>query len=252
LGIASFFKRTYTAHASRPTIRNEFWDRSGDDSNGPDPPDNFLQNDVLFDRAIALLVKHGMLEVIPDEFAPPIYVMTEQFDKRWEELAKDRGLPFFKYELDRDNKDIWLRMGLESINKQYGELGMRESFFEKPDIDWEPLPLDRDDPSLHALMQQLDETIELVRSDNGYSANVPEEKELVLDSLSSASKKLKTSQYISWRYIQKNILEPTRTLLRRFKNAAIGIAAAGIRSALETWIKNNAMELLNHLTKWPF
>jgi hypothetical protein len=189
---------------------------------------------VLFDAGIAFLADRDILTIIADDFGPDLYSKGVNFDDGCIALTADRSLPFYKCNLDTGEQ--WLREALRSVNTKYRDLRIGPNDFAKPDIEWEPLPIDRNDPTVKHLTNELDKTAELVRADNGYNATLPEERELVLESLESASNKLKKSNTISWGYIEKNILEPTGRLLRRFKDTAIGIASAGVRAALETWI----------------
>lgn len=101
-----------------------------------------------------------------------------------------------------------------------------------PDQDWAPLPLDRDEPRLQAVTEILDQTIEAVRSDNGYASNVPEERDLILDTLRSTSSKLKTSETISLAYFKVNLLPKVNLLISRFKDAATGALAATLRQSI--------------------
>jgi hypothetical protein len=246
LGIASVFKEFYWDYTTKVTIRSKFWGEHNQETD-PDELYNYLQSDVLFDKAISILVEHEMILVTPDEFGPDLYKKAPNFDSGWQTLTDDKTLPFYKFGIGAQH---WLLDALTSVNRYYEELGIKPSNFETRDMEWEPLPLNREDPALQQLTERLDETIELVRTDNGYSATMPEERQHVLESLGNAARRFKTSDYISWGYIQRNVLEPTRTLLRRFKDTAIGIASAGVRSALETWVKNNAIDLLNQLFRY--
>jgi hypothetical protein len=41
-----------------------------------------------FWHALKVLVDKGMLEVIPDEFGPPLYTKTDSFAAQWTEIKK--------------------------------------------------------------------------------------------------------------------------------------------------------------------
>jgi hypothetical protein len=122
---------------------------------------------------------------------------------------------------------------------------MRISIHQKKE--WEPLQLERDDPQLKKAIAAVDDTAEKVRSDNGYAANLPEEREYVLDSLSTLSRRLKEASSISLAYLKEFAFAPLAKLLRRFKGAAIGLAASVAREAIREWLKRKGITLLDDL-----
>ena len=130
LGIASFFKEFFgQEYATKVTIRGRFWEETG--NSDPGNSYNYLQKDVLFDKAIFLLVKHKMIVVLPDEFGPDLYAKGERFDEGWQLLASDKTLPFYKLDLDQSAKH-WLYDALVSVNDRYDDLGIALSDFERP------------------------------------------------------------------------------------------------------------------------
>jgi hypothetical protein len=200
LAIASEFRELLTMTATKIAIRGKFWSTTQDHN---DFEYNFLEKDILFDEGIAILLRHEMLKAITDDFGPPIYIKAEEFDAGWEALSKDERLPFFKFSFDSTG-NIWLRAALRSVNSSYDNLGIEPSNFEKPDLEWQPLPLDRTDPHLKKVIETLDQIIEEVRSNNGYSASVPEERAYVLDGLQKSADKLRSDTITSWGYLKKN------------------------------------------------
>jgi hypothetical protein len=118
-----------------------------------------------------------------------------------------------------------------------------------PSHEWEPLPLDRADPNLQAVTSQLDETISQIQADNGYAAALPGERDMVIDSLSSAAERLKKDPTISWGYLQRNAFEPLKTVLRRFKGAALAAIVATMIATFRTWIQGLGVEWLDALWK---
>jgi hypothetical protein len=116
-----------------------------------------------------------------------------------------------------------------------------------PHDEWEPLPLERDDPLLQKTVDAVDDTIEKVRSDNGYASNRPEEREYVLDGLSAFSKRLKEAASISLGYLKRYAVGPLRTLLTRFKDNAVGLAASVAKEALREWLRKKGISFLDDL-----
>lgn len=242
VAIADFFS-THGNGASQKTIMKDYF--GDDDSNDPDSRYNYIEKNVLFDRAVDVLLQLKMIEVTTDDFGPPIFETSTTFSTTWHELKKDKTTPFYKHSID----ESWLRSALLEINREYDRLGIKENDFEKPELEWEPLPLDRNTSELQEVTKKLDEVIEHVRSDNGYGATLPEEKSYVLDSLTTTAQKLEKNDTISWGYLQKHAFEPLKTVLRRFKDSATGAIATGLRTALEAWVKSQGIEALNHLWK---
>src|SRR5205823_6541518 len=200
----------------------------------------------LFEAALELLQEFGIINVIRDPFGPPIISPSEDFHNRIEAVAKDRSFPFYKYRLTGDG-EVWLREALQSLDRSYSDLRIGAADFEIPDREWEPLPLERDDPLLQKAIDTVDETIEKVRADNGYAANLAEEREYVLEGLSAFSKRLKEATTISLGYIRKYAVGPLGTLLMRFKENALGLAASVAKEALREWLKRKGITFFDGL-----
>jgi hypothetical protein len=114
--------------------------------------------------------------------------------------------------------------------------------FANPDAEWEPLPLERTDPALQRAVEAIDATLKQVREDNGYNATVPEERNYVVASLSTASQVLKSENTTSIPFVRQYILEPLSKVARRFGGAALGAVAAGARAAVIEYVKQHAPE----------
>lgn len=104
-------------------------------------------------------------------------------------------------------------------------------------------------PILQAVTSQLDETINQIRADNGYAATFAGERDMVIDSLSGTANRLKNDATISWGYLQKNAFEPLKTVLRRFKGAALGAAVTVMITTFQSWLQGLGVEWLNALWK---
>lgn len=247
LAIASFFREFMTeATATKIAIRARFWDDNSQESD-PDNVENHLGNDVLFDAGIAILVAKEMVSIIGDDFGPDIYERTDAFDAGWQSFASDKELPFYKFSVGRRP---WLENALSSVNIRYAQLEIKREDFEQPNKEWEPLPLDRRDTKLQAVTEQLEDTIEQVRADNGYAATSPGERDVVVESLSDVASKLKKDTSTTWGYLQRNAFEPLKLVLRRFKGGAVAVTAVATRAAFEAWIKGLELGWLNQLWHW--
>jgi hypothetical protein len=192
----------------------------------------YVEHDVLIEQAIAWLTSHEIIDVITDEFAPHLYRCSSSFDSKWEQLSEDQSSVFFKHSIVPDATN-WLLSALGNVNKKYNELEITASDFEPMGIDeWEPLPLDRADPALQNTIAAVEEAIEQIRSDNGYSSTFPKERAYVLDKLSSFSRRLKTEATISFMYIKEFGIVPLGRVIGRFGAAAVGLAAVAARDTL--------------------
>lgn len=212
----------------------------------PDTRFNYLEKEHLLKRALDWLVEEGLISVISDPFAPAIYAQAESFTFIWSDLEKRADLPFGRFSVAPD-KDAWLRDALSNINSMYLDLGVTDADFAQPDAEWEPLPLDRSEPSLDVAIKSVDATIEEVRKDNGYAAELPEEREFVLDNLKALSTKLREAKTISVAFIRTHGLDVLKKLSRRFKDGTIDIVATAARSALIDWLKTKGIKLLESL-----
>lgn len=213
-----------------------------EDEGGDDFP--YLPNETLFEAGLKLGLEHGLVRLIRDPFGPVVITAEEDIFAKWEKLKETGAVPFKNYGLAPDKRQ-WLQSALISVNNTYRTLGMEPVDFEDTlEDEWEPLPLDRDNEKTKEVTARLDDTIEQVRADNGYSATAPEERAFVLDGLSNLRRKLTEASSISYGYIKKYGLEPLRILIVRFGDAAIGIGAIAAREAIISWLKDLGVRLL--------
>lgn len=91
------------------------------------------------------------------------------------------------------------------------------------DVDvWEPLPLEASSAEVAETADEVEELIEAVRGDNGYTATHPEEQKSILWALGSGVNALREG--LVTRYALENFLRnPLQRLIERFKGAAIQI-----------------------------
>jgi hypothetical protein len=210
--------------------------------------ENYLHNQTLLKAAEKWLAENNMVHLVEDDFGPPFYRKTLLFKDKWFELLMLPDSIFDKYQSFPDGSG-WLGDALEKVNGAYSRLGITDADFsdEHKDDEWQPISLDREDKSLKLAIESLDETIDLVRGDNGYSATVPEERNYVLITLSAAQKRLKEDAAISFVWAKKFLLEPLIMLTKRFCRAATGIAASVAKEAFRDWLRKRGISFFDDL-----
>jgi hypothetical protein len=200
----------------------------------------YFQKELLFAKAIQWLSEKGLLDIVEDDFGPPLFRKGSQpVQSLWEIVTQDPTGPLAKFSIANWNSD-WIRAALKRLNQTYDELGIEPEDFEAPDREWEPLPLERNGPALRDAIARIDELVENVRADNGYAANVPEERAYVLESLTTASRVLKNERQTSIPFIRTYIIEPISRVITRFKDGILGAAAEGARAAIVQYVKEHA------------
>jgi hypothetical protein len=168
------------------------------------------------------------------------------FNARWTETKNQPDTPAFKYNLDPKG-EVWLVTAMRSVNKALKEQDIKSDEFTKPDAEWEPLPVERTNSKLQKATEELEKTIAAAEADNGYAANLPEEKAFVVENLKNAVEKLKTGDSISYAYLKRKAIDTLDILIRRFGPASLGLVAQAARSALFDWIKEIAGKALHWL-----
>ena len=107
--------------------------------------------------------------------------------------------------------------------------------------------MDRSDEELHNVTVKVDEAIAKIEADNGYAANVPGERDYVLQSLKSFSSTLKQSAQITVMQIKTFALDPLATVMKRFADNALGLFAGAAKDAIVTWLKSKFGTLITWL-----
>lgn len=208
-----------------------------------------MKHGPTFWHVLNKFVEKKMLQAVPDDFGPTIYIRTDGFSAAWQEMRKQPNSPYYKWDIDPQGH-VWLVNALESVNKALEDQKIKREDFAKPDLEWEPIPVDRKDPKLQAATGALDKTIQEVQQDNGYTANVPGERDFVLDSLKTGVEKLKKDDSISFAHLRRTIIEPLTMIINRFGKAALGLTASAARQALFEWLKSRSADLIHWLA--PF
>lgn len=223
--------------SSKPNIVQEYRQKDGT---------SLLPYSALFEAASKWLVSEGMLDLDNDDFGPSLYSAAPGIGDGWNRLIKDKTTPFYKFDLTGTDMS-WLREALFNVNKAYKDLQITPDDFETLDDQWAPIPIERGDPDLESAIQAIDETLEKVLADNGYNVTFPEERNYIAEGLSSASKTLKQTTATSAPYLQKYVFEPLTLLIRRFKDAAIAVAASAAKEAIIEYLKKHGVEWIARL-----
>jgi hypothetical protein len=190
-----------------------------------------------------------MIKIRSDPFGPPIYSQSDDFTGEWDKLLKDETLPFSTYQAAGRSND-WLIPALHSLENHFVNMDMRAEDFDNPDAEWAPIEIDGDDPVAKTAISSLQDIIEEVRSDNGYSASYPHERDYVLHGLEGTLDKFKSSS-ISPGYVRVAI-DRLRMLAARFSGTLKDAAIAAAKAALIEFAKKHFGDALNYLWKWPF
>jgi hypothetical protein len=236
--ICSYFGRPDNRVASTTTL----WNQAGYSEGRA----GGMKNSPLFWYTLNKLATDGFLDALTDDFGPTIYTRKDEFAAKWAELRKQPGTVYFKWDIDPAGP-TWLANALDAVNKALGEQKIVQEDFQKPDAEWEPIPVDRGNPKLQAATEALQKTIEAVEQDNGYNATLPQEKSFVVDSLKEVEQKLQKSDEISFAYLKRKAIDALDILIRRFGTASVGLAASAARAAIFDWIKEAGGKFLHWL-----
>ncbi|MET4423206.1 hypothetical protein [Bradyrhizobium sp. RT3a] len=196
-----------------------------------------LVHDALVEAALRVLVAAGVVAVARMPFGPPVYRRLPSLNTDW--LYSEAGREMSVYATFAQLKNYqWLRAALADVNEQYHSLSIQPADFEEaaPSL-WEPLPLDRRDEKLAEAVEAVDDAITKIEADNGYAANVPGERDYVVQSLKTFRSALKESVQITGMQIKTFALDPLGIVIRRFSGAALELVAGAARDAIVAWLK---------------
>ncbi len=206
----------------------------------------------LLEAGLRRLITAGALDVIAGPFEPNLYERSDAFDAVWSSYVEDPRSPFHRYNriVNPQQAEPWLRAALQAISGEAGRLKISEDDWSDVAPDqWEPLPLDRDQPLLRSAMDAVDTAINDIRSDNGYAATAPDEREYVLEGLTPFQQRLRTASSIAMPFIQTAI-DRLAIVVRRLGESAVGESAKAARAAIFEWVKDQAAHLLSYLNPW--
>lgn len=208
---------------------------------------SLLDRGILWDRAVAWLAVRDMVKIKTDPFGPPIFSKGIAFEEQWELLIQNDDLPFSNFAEDGDD---WLNSALHSVENHYSNLDIKPEDFENPDSVWEPIQIEGSDPTVEKAIYSLEQIVEEVRSDNGYAASYPHERDYVLEGLTSPLEKLKGGS-ISAGYV-KLAIDRLRILTRRFAGSIKEATILAAKQALIEFAKKHFGDALNYVWKFFF
>lgn len=203
----------------------------------------------IWERAVSWLAARDMIRIKTDPFGPPIFTQAPNFNEVWAALILDEALPFSTYEAAGASED-WLTPALYSLENHFVNMDVKPEDFESLDSEWAPIEIDKEDPGVKKAISSLEQVVEEVRADNGYSASHPHERDFVLEGLQGTLDKFNQSS-ISAGYVRVAI-ERLTTLARRFSGSIKEAAIAGAKAALVEFAKKHFGEILSYMWKWPF
>jgi hypothetical protein len=224
-----------------PLTREKLNDRVG----------NALGSDVLFDVAIGTLSRLGVIEIQTDVFAPTLYRASRTFDEWWRsnETAEQFHLIGRLNSLFPDDRAGFLHDALRSVNQAAWQVSPKTEDFEMgPPDEWEPIPIDRQNPAFREVQRTLEIAVREIESNNGYASAAPEERNYVVSQLTRLRDALKTETRVQWMVIKTFGIDPLAIVVKRFGKAVVGIAAAAASQALQEWLKKAATKAIEWFT----
>jgi hypothetical protein len=203
-----------------------------------------IENDHIWEAAIAWLNERGMIKEMKGAFGPALYSASGEFQEKWNLMLKDEP-PFNFYWSAGEQKGGWLIAALQDIDDNYDELDISPEDFTKPDREWEPIRLDTSDPIVKNGIEKLSDAVKQIRDDNGYAANLPEERDFVVEGLTGTVDKLKSGT-ISAGYI-RDAWNKLTMAGRRFAGATLEVVITGAKQAIIEIVKTQGGDLLRAL-----
>jgi hypothetical protein len=209
-----------------------------------------LINEPLITKAVQFLQDEDAITVHNDPFGPSLIFANLGFDIWWNQNGPNK-YPLIRTIRRTSDAKNWLKLALSEVNREYNRLGIEPEDFEASasEIEWEPIPLDRNEPSLQLTIDAVDETIKAVEADNGYAVHAPAEREYVTFNLAHVSKLLKEETQITWMQLKTFAIEPLQRIIQRFGPNALGLLATAAKAALHDWLKKNITHIIDFL--WP-
>ncbi|MBG20562.1 MAG: hypothetical protein CML31_11520 [Rhizobiales bacterium] len=193
----------------------------------------YLGSEILFEKAVNFLVECGSIVRIEDDFGPTVF---EFGDVSLYQLAEEaRNSPFAK----ADKYGLsWLESALKEVNRKQSQGALDPSHTatikDQLDEEWAPLEIERDEV-LNEAIAASEEALSTIESDNGYSANEPEERDAIVHSAKGTLEALKSGTP-SRAQVVSGLLQPFKYLAKKFADTSIGVAAKIAVEALLKWL----------------
>ncbi|MGJ5177985.1 hypothetical protein ACQR16_27025 [Bradyrhizobium oligotrophicum] len=142
---------------------------------------------ALVNAGMRVLIEADVIEMTREDFGPHLYRCKPLLTWEWIFEGEGRKIPIFARYAEVQNLS-WLAEALVDVDHEYSRLALTSDDFEEPVPSlWEPLPLDRSDENLREVTKKVDEAVSQIAADNGYAANMPGERDYVVQSLRAFS-----------------------------------------------------------------
>lgn len=132
----------------------------------------------------------------------------------------------------------WLSECLQEIEKKRSGQLQTEHLAPQND-EWSPINVDFESDKTRKVMASIEAAKDAIRSDNGYSATYPAERNEVLASLEFSLTHLKDHAIVSYRFIKQNLRVPLQKALERVEENTTGLAIQAALSAIARWFGTN-------------
>jgi len=117
--------------------------------------------------------------------------------------------------------------------------------FDTPSGEWAPIEIDKSAPEFQAVVSSLDEAVEKIRTDYGYAATQPEERDYVLGGLAALQTQLRGKETVTIPFLRQYAIDPIWRASKTFGRSIVGIAIDVFKMRLKEWL----MSVNIH---WPF
>lgn len=166
------------------------------------------------------------INVFYDEFGPDCFFVT--LEGNLDEI-RNANYPDTPVSKAAHFGAAWLIIALQNIrdgsnfsNNQDNEITQRLNH-----DNWQPLPIDREDPLFKVGLKAVEEALKTIEADNGYAATEPEERNAIIASAKGTVQALKDG-YPSKGTVSATLIIPFKYLAKKFGDGIIGAAAKTI------------------------
>ena len=223
-----------------PATKNEIFGKYFIDTSEHEDDGYFLLHDGrLFDIAIEILTTNNLVSVDIDDFGPPIIIPSENFSEKFQNYCnlQPKTSLFNKYiRFLYSSKSSWLIDALKNVLNTEHKLDIQDSDYDNLHDEWSPIPVELEKPETQAVIAAVDDAIEKIRSDNGYTATQTEERDYVVDGLTTFRKRLKEAATISVPYVRQYAIEPLFRAGKSLGKSLAGLAIEALKSKIKDWM----------------
>lgn len=187
----------------------------------------YFESPGLFKEALKSLDKTGAIKLIDDPYGPTIIkILKERYLYEFEEFEPELVLS-----KTASFGESWISTALLNLNASSIDEYNIEVEDVNENIDWQPLPIDREDPVYHEALKAVEDAMRVIESDNGYAVTAPEERDAIITSLKGGSEALKNGSPTQ-KYLKDTLVSGFSYLAKKFTDSAIGVAAKKALEAL--------------------